>query len=101
MVDSVRYCLLVSMHTDVAPSKKRRGGAGYSTDRDTLAVYHKLTVVLGDIAHLVESHPLTDATILNVRYFNIQYSQSLVLVSQYFTVLKYIAHMEVHTVRLV
>ncbi len=81
MVDSLRYCLLVSMHTDVAPSKKRRGGAGHSTDRDTLAVYHKLTVVLGDIAHLVESHPLTDATILNVRYFNIQYSQSPVLYS--------------------
>ena len=30
-------------------------------------MYHKLTVVLGDVAHLVESHPLTDATILNVR----------------------------------
>ncbi|XP_064386068.1 nipped-B-like protein isoform X2 [Halichondria panicea] len=50
----------------VAHTKKRRGGAGHSTDRDTLAVYHKLTVVLGDVAHLVESHPLTDATILNL-----------------------------------
>lgn len=49
----------------VLPRQKRRYATG-TANKDTLAVYHKLTEVVENLALLLETQPLTDTTVLQL-----------------------------------
>ena len=49
----------------VLPRQKRRYG-GHSTNKDTQAIYRRLTEVVENFALLLETQPLTDTIVLQV-----------------------------------
>ena len=54
----------------VLPRQKRRAG-NLAANKETQAIYHKLTEVLENIALLVETQPLTDTILLMVSVHDI------------------------------
>ena len=61
----VSFRFFSSVEYGVLPRQKRRYASG-SINKDTLAIYHKLTEVVEVLALLLETQLLTDITVLQV-----------------------------------